>query len=318
MRNWKNRRVILRGMIGLALLVAGAIALLSRESDAGLFGSRSIACGPNGCGTTAAATYVTVPATTVQYQTPAPAYYQETHSISYGEVPARRRPFQNFHPFLRRQATAYAAGGCYGGMYQQPISYTVQATPQATPQYQTPIAPSKMLPIPRSPSKNDPLGDVPPVPTAPQANPAIVPQGSFGPRIDGNPRTILVTQKREVVAATVPAIQTAVASVPPTDPDGIVSRINYFRSLRGLRPLAYDHNLSTWAHYNNYGQLRSRYSSHHVNPNAHQIAFYSPRTADQAVQGWLASPSHASVIYNPNLTRMGAARDGLAWTANAQ
>ena len=100
------------------------------------------------------------------------------------------------------------------------------------------------------------------------------------------------------------------------DRHGVFGIINRIRAQRGLRQLAYDQSLANWAAQNNAGQLRAGYSSHHTNPGAYQVAFVGPATADAAVNGWLSSPAHASVLLNPNVTTIGVAMTGNAWTAN--
>jgi len=96
----------------------------------------------------------------------------------------------------------------------------------------------------------------------------------------------------------------------------VFTLINWHRSQRGLRPLRYDTNLAAWAARNNSGQLYYRRSGHHVNPNCWQVAFYGPQTADLAVNGWLASPSHFQAIMRPDVTVIGVAVNSVAWTAN--
>ena len=103
-----------------------------------------------------------------------------------------------------------------------------------------------------------------------------------------------------------------------TDPYGFLAWLNGVRAMYGLSSLAYDPNLAAWASANNYYQALAGVSSHHVNPNCYQVAFYGPWNAIDAGIGWLNSPSHASVLLSPTIAAIGIAGNGNSWTANAR
>ena len=181
-----------------------------------------------------------------------------------------------------------------------PAGCSIQYVPVASPQYAAP------------PAKTTPQA-VPPLPTGQTSyDPGAPPIAAELLGYDGPPIAPMFESPPSDAAPPPPVV----ARVVYGDRHGVFGIINRIRAQRGLRQLAYDQALAAAADQNNAGQLRAGYSSHHTNPGAYQVAYVGPTTADAAVNGWLASPSHAGVLLNPNVTTIGVAMTGNAWTAN--
>ena len=102
------------------------------------------------------------------------------------------------------------------------------------------------------------------------------------------------------------------------DPYGFVFILNRIRASAGLHPLAYDPNLSSWAHQNNAEQCR-RGLGHHVNPGGLQNCAYNYTDADSTAAGWMNSPGHRQNMLSPSATHFGIAfGPGPYWTLNAR
>jgi hypothetical protein len=56
-------------------------------------------------------------------------------------------------------------------------------------------------------------------------------------------------------------------------------------------------------------------SGHNVRINAHEIAFYGPKSAPQAMRGFVESDGHRAILDNPRLSTIYIAQDGPSWTA---
>ncbi|MDG3003527.1 CAP domain-containing protein [Paludisphaera mucosa] len=102
------------------------------------------------------------------------------------------------------------------------------------------------------------------------------------------------------------------------DPYGFMSVLNRIRASAGLHPLAYDSDLSSWAHQNNAEQCR-RGLGHHVNPSGIQNCAYNYTDADSTAAGWMNSPGHRRNLLSPSATHFGIAfGPGPYWTLNAR
>ncbi|MCA1686714.1 MAG: CAP domain-containing protein [Planctomycetia bacterium] len=105
---------------------------------------------------------------------------------------------------------------------------------------------------------------------------------------------------------------------PAADPYGFAAILNAHRASAGLPPLAYDHDLSTWAARNNAEQA-SRGLGHHVNPNCYQNSCWNAPDAQATSEEWMNSPAHRANMLSPNVSRFGIAYGpGPYWTMNAQ
>lgn len=115
-----------------------------------------------------------------------------------------------------------------------------------------------------------------------------------------------------------PAPAPATAQYVAADPYGFASILNGFRAMVGLRGLAYDPSLSSWAVHNNAAQS-SRGLGHHVLPNCFQNCGWNAPDAYSAAVMWMNSPAHRDNMLNPGVTRFGIAYGpGPYWTMNAQ
>ena len=105
---------------------------------------------------------------------------------------------------------------------------------------------------------------------------------------------------------------------PAVDPYGFAAYFNYYRSMAGLPPVAYDPNLSNWASHNNAAQTR-RGLGHFVNPNCAQNCAWNITDAATAAQTWMNSAGHRENMLSPTISRFGIAYGpGPYWTLNAQ
>ena len=104
---------------------------------------------------------------------------------------------------------------------------------------------------------------------------------------------------------------------PAADPYGFAAVLNRIRAAMGLRAVAYDPGLSSWAAQNNSAQ-NSRGLGHHINPNCYQNCGWNYGSAESVAAGWMNSPGHRSNMLNPSMTRFGIAfGPGPYWTMNA-
>ncbi len=90
------------------------------------------------------------------------------------------------------------------------------------------------------------------------------------------------------------------------------------RKKLGLPPVVVDTSMAGPAEENNKIMNERTHASGHnvpVKPNTSEIAFYGPKSAKGAMQGFLDSPPHRAAIEDPHATRMYIAQDGKAWTA---
>lgn len=95
---------------------------------------------------------------------------------------------------------------------------------------------------------------------------------------------------------------------------GFLFRLNQIRAGQRLRALVEDAALAQQAMQNCVIQLRMRRSGHYAG-GGYEVAFYGPSDEISALNGWLASPGHASILLNPSLTRIGLANVANSWTA---
>ena len=102
------------------------------------------------------------------------------------------------------------------------------------------------------------------------------------------------------------------------DPYGFTSILNRIRAAAGLSPVAYDPNLSSWAHRNNVLQCL-RGIGHHINPSGVQNCGWNYADAASVAQGWMESPGHRQNMLDPGITQVGIAfGPGPYWTLNAR
>ncbi|MDB5353444.1 MAG: hypothetical protein JWN86_4691 [Planctomycetota bacterium] len=102
------------------------------------------------------------------------------------------------------------------------------------------------------------------------------------------------------------------------DPYGFAAILNSYRASAGLRPLAYDPDLSAWASNNNAAQCRHGIG-HHINPNCIQNCAWNHQSAQEVAQGWMRSPGHRRNMLSSSATRFGIAYGpGPYWTLNAR
>jgi uncharacterized protein YkwD len=103
-----------------------------------------------------------------------------------------------------------------------------------------------------------------------------------------------------------------------TDSHGFVGMLNRIRAAAGLRPVAYDPNLSAWASRNNAAQS-TRGLGHHVNPGCRQNSGWNYPDVSSVTAGWMGSPGHRAAMLAPEITRVGIAYGpGPYWTMNAR
>ena len=103
----------------------------------------------------------------------------------------------------------------------------------------------------------------------------------------------------------------------PADPYGFAAVLNRIRASMGLRPVAYDPSLSSWASQNNVAQS-NRGLGHHVNPNCYQNCGWNYADAESVAMGWMNSPGHRQNMLQPDMSRFGIAfGPGPYWTMNA-
>lgn len=140
-------------------------------------------------------------------------------------------------------------------------------------------------------------------------------------RLDG--RSVLCNAQKVVEGSTERKGKWVIIAEITGDPWGFLTWWNAERARRGMQPVAYDGDLSSFAAKNNPPQLTAKCSGHYVvDPSAWQIAFFlwTPNVAE-AGNGFLASPSHASVLLDPTIKVAGIALNtdgaGYAWTVNA-
>ncbi len=102
------------------------------------------------------------------------------------------------------------------------------------------------------------------------------------------------------------------------DPYGFARVLNRIRAAAGLRPLAYDPSLSSWARRNNVMQS-IRGIGHYVNPGAAQNSAYNYGDAESVAAGWMNSPGHRENMLSPTATSFGVAfGPGPYWTMNTR
>ena len=99
------------------------------------------------------------------------------------------------------------------------------------------------------------------------------------------------------------------------DPTGMLSTVNYSRSLRGLHPWHFDANLYNSAINNNAWQ-RLRGMGHHDVPGAQNSA-WGAQDVMSVLNMWAASAGHAATLFGGYSTAA-IAFDGLYWTLNAR
>lgn len=103
-----------------------------------------------------------------------------------------------------------------------------------------------------------------------------------------------------------------------SDPYGFTAILNRIRAAAGLRPVAYDPSLSSWAHRNNLAQCL-RGIGHHINPAGVQNCGWNYSDASSVAQGWMESPGHRQNMLDPSITQVGIAfGPGPYWTLNAR
>lgn len=102
------------------------------------------------------------------------------------------------------------------------------------------------------------------------------------------------------------------------DPYGFARVLNRIRAAAGLRPLAYDPSLSSWARRNNVLQS-VRGIGHYINPGAAQNSAYNYGDAEAVAAGWMNSPGHRENMLSPTATSFGVAfGPGPYWTMNTR
>jgi Cysteine-rich secretory protein family len=107
-------------------------------------------------------------------------------------------------------------------------------------------------------------------------------------------------------------------AVPTTDPYGFAAILNQYRAEAGLPPLAYDHELSSWAASNNAAQA-SQGMGHHVTPNCYQNCAWNAPDAASVGQAWMESRGHRKNMLASSVTHFGIAYGpGPYWTMNAR
>jgi len=136
-----------------------------------------------------------------------------------------------------------------------------------------------------------------------------------------------IRQHRNATLASAPAAAVPAPTAAPvadcdcsggSDPYGFASILNRLRAAAGLRPLAYDPELSSWASQNNSAQCH-RGIGHHVNPCGVQNCGWNYADASAVAQGWMNSPGHRRNLLSPSISRFGIAfGPGPYWTLNAR
>lgn len=106
--------------------------------------------------------------------------------------------------------------------------------------------------------------------------------------------------------------QTAVA-----DPSGFVPLLNQARAARGLAPVAHDPSAAVVAAQNNNAQAAWGLG-HHVLGGYGQVAAVGMADARAALDAWTGSPSHAALIYAPDLVAIGYHQFGGCCTASTR
>jgi uncharacterized protein YkwD len=99
------------------------------------------------------------------------------------------------------------------------------------------------------------------------------------------------------------------------DPTGLLATVNYYRSLRGLHPWAFDGHLYNSAINNNAWQ-RTRGMGHYDVPSAQNSA-WGAQDVMSVLHMWAASPGHAATLFG-GYSFAAIAFDGVYWTLNAR
>ena len=101
------------------------------------------------------------------------------------------------------------------------------------------------------------------------------------------------------------------------DPSGFVPLLNQARAQRGLAPVRHDPQAVAVAAINNQHQL-ARGLGHWHTGNMGQVAAVGMADARAALDAWTGSPSHAALIYAPDLVSVGYHQMGGVATASTQ
>lgn len=99
------------------------------------------------------------------------------------------------------------------------------------------------------------------------------------------------------------------------DPSGFVGMLNQARVARGLRPVYHDPNGAAVAHQNNLAQAAGGLG-HWVTGGYGQVAAIGAWDAKAALDMWTGSPSHAAIIFAPDLVSVGFSQWGSCATAS--
>ncbi len=99
------------------------------------------------------------------------------------------------------------------------------------------------------------------------------------------------------------------------DPSGFTDALNAARAERGLAAVAYSPGAVEVAAVNNSRQTAYGLG-HHVLGGLGQVAGMGPWDASGVLWSWLASPSHAAILLDPNLACVGYACSGWYHTAS--
>lgn len=130
---------------------------------------------------------------------------------------------------------------------------------------------------------------------------------------DNNANTFYITGAQPIAPATI--TDATVQVVAAGDPTGLLQTVNYFRSLRGLHPFAFDGFLYNKAINNNAWQ-RTRGMGHYDYHGAQNSA-WGAQDVNSVINMWTVSPGHAATLYG-GYTFAAIAFDGLYWTLNAR
>jgi uncharacterized protein YkwD len=94
----------------------------------------------------------------------------------------------------------------------------------------------------------------------------------------------------------------------------LIDGINQARAERGLKPLTHASNLTKAASENDAANQRSGLG-HHIslgnnNARGEITAMNSNMTPAAAIRQWINSPGHAEIMFDPNMTKIGASLSG--------
>jgi uncharacterized protein YkwD len=109
----------------------------------------------------------------------------------------------------------------------------------------------------------------------------------------------------------IPSVAASPYQSTPSDPGGFTAWLNNERARRGLSAVVCDASLCGWAAANS-----ARGFGHFVMGSARRQNAGVGSLAQVSMM-WVASPAHASALFDPTITRIGIAAVGSVWTYDA-